>query len=221
MAVSLSLTSILAPTAAANAIGFLISANPALGQQLTSAPHTVTLEFSVATIPAQLSGNVIRVTNSAGVSVDQGEVRDSGKTIAIDLKSDLGPDRYQVAYRYVCDDGHVLVSAYSFTVASATNNPPVNSSPTPHTAKTQIPKVKPSASQTAVIKPSSTPTKAPTPTVISSPTPQSSEPTPRQAVETQVPGFEMAWIVGSFAAIAATAALAVLSRKRKKGTKGS
>jgi LPXTG-motif cell wall-anchored protein len=153
-AVALTFAALLAgPNASpANAIGFLVSASPGLGQQLSTPPHSISLVFSVNTIPASLSGDVIRVTNSSGTAVEVGSAKVVGTTMSVDLNPNLAPDKYQVAYRYVCDDGHVLVSAYFFTLSSNTPAAEANGGSTAVGAK-------PTAEATA--KPSSKPPSKP------------------------------------------------------------
>ena len=171
------LSAALAGPSSASAIGFLVSANPGLDQQLINSPHSVTLEFSVPSIPASFSGNVIRVTNPSGKPVEVGSAKTSGMTLSVPLQENLPPDKYQVAFRYVCDDGHVLVSAYNFTVVnpdSAGKAPATNSKPTvkpsssakqsatnpnenPQPTVSDSPAVRPSASPTATMSASSEP----------------------------------------------------------------
>ena len=141
----------------AHAIGFLVSANPGIGQTLKTAPHLVTLEFSVPSIPASFSGNVIRVTNSSGKPVEMGAAKTSGMTLTVSLQESLPADVYQVAFRYVCDDGHVLVSAYNFTVAGQvepTSAPAVSSKPAPNNSPTSAKPVPIQATVSSVPRPS-------------------------------------------------------------------
>ena len=112
---------------AAIASGFLVSSSPTSEQHLTDPPAEISLLFSVGTLPASLKGDVIRVTNSIGTPVDTGDTQTSGMTMTVGMRQDIHPDRYQVAYRYVCDDGHVLVGAYSFVLAKVEASVPVTS----------------------------------------------------------------------------------------------
>lgn len=112
---------------AAIASGFLVSSSPTSEQQLTDPPAEISLLFSVGTLPASLKGDVIRVTNSAGTPVDTGDTQTSGMTMTVGMRQDIHPDRYQVAYRYVCDDGHVLVGAYSFVLTKVEASVPETS----------------------------------------------------------------------------------------------
>ena len=124
----------------ANASGFLVSSSPSSDQHLTDPPAEISLLFSVGTLPASLKGDVIRVTNSAGIAVDNGETKTSGMTMSIGMRQDIHPDRYQVAYRYVCDDGHVLVGAYSFVLTKVEASVPT-STPSPQKVNPKEPKV--------------------------------------------------------------------------------
>jgi methionine-rich copper-binding protein CopC len=150
-------------------VGFLISANPSIGQQLKSSPHNVSLEFSVPSIPASLAGNVIRVTSSTGHSVENGTAKTNGTVMSISVQDNLPEDTYQVAYRYVCDDGHVLVSAYSFTVLKeiasvpsiATSSKPTSKPTVKPTISSDSPQSSPRSSEIASETPSASVTNVP------------------------------------------------------------
>jgi methionine-rich copper-binding protein CopC len=167
----------------ANASGFLVSSSPSSDQHLTDPPAEISLLFSVGTLPASLKGDVIRVTNSAGIAVDNGETKTSGMTMSIGMRQDIHPDRYQVAYRYVCDDGHVLVGAYSFVLTKVEASVPTTT-PSPQNVK-----AKPKASVS-----SSTGKSTPEPTPSASPAQVASESTGSQS---PAPGVDSSVAVGT------------------------
>ena len=209
------------------AVGFLVSANPSIGQQLKTAPHTVTLEFSVPSIPASFSGNVIRVTNPSGKPVEVGSAKTSGMTLSVSLQDNLQPDVYQVAFRYVCDDGHILVSAYNFTILNTgeagtvpapSSRPSVkpNPSSSQSTAKPVV-SAKPSAGPSLTAEPSLAPSAPISATPEPTATNPSVEPTSEPEAVATVPSSSVGIWVGVALLMAALFAGAVIfARKRKK-----
>ena len=221
---------VLSTPTAARAIGFLVTADPGIGQQLQIAPRSVALEFSVASLPTSFSGNVIRVTNSAGKPVELGTAKTSGSSLTVGLQENLPPDVYQVAFRYVCDDGHVLVSAYNFTVLHPTESVSVPTPTTKSPLQPGPPGVKPTKSMPS--NPNSSPitttSSAPKPTAKpsqsadanSSPSP-AVESKPVSAGEPLAATGEPAAKVGNFFGIALLGAVllagvVIFTTKRKK-----
>lgn len=198
----------------ASAVGFLISATPSIGQQLSTAPHEVSLEFSVPSIPASFSGNVIKVTNSSGVAVENGVAKTSNSTLSVALRDGLAADRYQVAYRYVCDDGHVLVSAYSFSIVALADVPVQQPKATPRVSSTpSIPSATPNVSVPKV---------SPTQPAESTATPETEAKVSEDsaATETLKSSSDVFGVlqIGAISALIALAAItiAVWTRRRKK-----
>lgn len=214
-------------TNSASAVGFLVSANPSIGQSLKTAPHTVSLEFSVPSIPASFSGNVIRVTNTSGKAVEIGAAKTVGMTLSVPLQDSLPAGVYQVAFRYVCDDGHILVSAYNFTVlgqAEVSSAPTASSRPLP----TSSPKaVKPSPQQasarsTAAASPSaSSASSSPEPSKTIEPLPDATQESMGGNENTAGKTVEQTSEIGGWLLVGALVALgigafAVISRRRRR-----
>jgi LPXTG-motif cell wall-anchored protein len=122
-ALILALAAIL-PSQAAFAHAQLVSANPAADSVIVSAPDQVTLTFDEALMVVNNSttANQIQVTNEAGDRVDQGDSKLDGAVLTVSLKSDLPDGKYNVAYRFVADDGHAEQAAYTFEVSPATTD---------------------------------------------------------------------------------------------------
>ena len=211
----------------ASAIGFLVSANPSIGQQLKTAPHTVTLEFSVPSIPSSFSGNVIRVTNPSGKPVEVGSAKTSGMTLSVSLQDNLQPDVYQVAFRYVCDDGHILVSAYNFTIVNTgeVGTVPAPSSkpsvkPSPSISKSTA---KPVVSAKPNISPSLTaePSLAPSAPISATPEPDTNNPRVEPSSEPEAAGTEPTstpgtWIGFALLVAALFAGTVIFARRSRK-----
>lgn len=211
----------------ASAIGFLVSANPGIGQQLKTAPHTVTLEFSVPSIPASFSGNVIRVTNTSGKPVEFGSTKTSGMTLSVSLQDNLQPDVYQVAFRYVCDDGHILVSAYNFTVLNTgeagtvpapSSRPSVKPGPSSSQATDKpVASAKPSTSPSLTAEPSVAPSAPISATPELTATNPSGEPTSEpEAVAAEPSSSVGIWVDVVLLLTALFAGAVMFARKRNK-----
>lgn len=117
------LTLLLPAVASAHAI--LISSTPAQNAVLSAPPGQVQMEFSEALDPALSTAQVV---NSARQRVDQNDAHVSladNKEMDLTLQSNLAPDVYVVVWRSVsADDGHVLLSSFTFTVARVDGSVP-------------------------------------------------------------------------------------------------
>ena len=107
----------------------LVSATPAAGATLTSAPTAVRLEFDG---PPYDIGLGVVVTAPSGETVTQGRVSVDGNTVVASLSPLTAAGTYTVAWRVVSADGHPVSGQYTFTYApngsSGTTTPPVSSS---------------------------------------------------------------------------------------------
>jgi methionine-rich copper-binding protein CopC len=102
---------VLAPGASAHSV--LLSAVPADGSSLDSAPPVVVLTFSE---PIQSSTMQLAVTASSGQSVIAEEATVAGTVITQKLPTTLPNDDYTVAYRVISVDGHPESAALTFSV---------------------------------------------------------------------------------------------------------
>lgn len=100
-----------------NAHSSLISATPGKDAVLTEFPSEVSLTFneSLLEIGAE-NPNKVEVTNSMG-DLLSGASTVTGPTITVPVQI-TGNDKYQVKYRVVSADGHVIEGDYKFTVES-------------------------------------------------------------------------------------------------------
>jgi copper transport protein len=102
--------------APASAHAGLVSADPADGQRLVTAPRAVTLTFSE---PVSIDTGYLRVLNAAGQRVDTGTPAHpggDGAKVEVPLKGGLPDAGYLVSYRVVSADSHPIGGAYSFVV---------------------------------------------------------------------------------------------------------
>ena len=92
------------------------SSSPTDGQRLTQAPSQVSLSFSEP-VTADLGG--LRVVDSNGARVDDGEVKGSGTAeLSVGLRSGLGDATYVASYRVVSADSHPIKGSLVFTVGT-------------------------------------------------------------------------------------------------------
>lgn len=99
----------------ANAHDELVSTNPETGSSLTEAPHQLELTFS-GDIMEMDGANQIRVTNSAGENITQGDPEVKGKTVTQGLTAGNEDDTYTVAWRVVSSDGHPIQGTLTYEV---------------------------------------------------------------------------------------------------------
>ncbi len=95
----------------------LVSSTPAKDAVLTEFPSEVSLTFneSLLEIGAE-NPNKVEVVNSMG-DVLSGASKVSGPVISVPVQI-TGNDEYQVSYRVVSADGHVIEGSYKFKVES-------------------------------------------------------------------------------------------------------
>jgi methionine-rich copper-binding protein CopC len=95
----------------------LVSATPAEGSVLTEFPTEISLTFNESLIQVgSKSPNQLEVFDSSGAVVT-GDVVVTGAVISAPLTI-YGNGEYQVKYRVVSQDGHVITDSYSFNVES-------------------------------------------------------------------------------------------------------
>ncbi|MCW2602752.1 MAG: copper-binding protein [Pseudonocardiales bacterium] len=110
----------LAPGASAHSV--LLSAVPADGSSLASAPSEVVLTFNE---PIQTTTVQMAVTASTGVTANTEKATVAGAVITLKLPANLPNDEYTVAYRVISVDGHPVQASVAFSVdnPSATAEP--------------------------------------------------------------------------------------------------
>ncbi len=114
VAVLAAVAAVLIGTAPASAHTALVSATPSAGGTLGAAPGRVELQFT-STVQARLAQVVVE--DASGRDHVVGPVTSFDSRVVADL-GQVGPGRYHVAYRVVAPDGHPIVGAYTFTVAT-------------------------------------------------------------------------------------------------------
>lgn len=99
----------------------LQSSDPTSGASLSTLPKTVSITLSdpVGRDP------VLRVLDSSGTQVDDGEVTVAGRRVLVDVRpaTDTGPvaGAYRIIYRVVSADGHPVTGEVPFSVKPSSN----------------------------------------------------------------------------------------------------
>lgn len=110
--------------APAQAHDSLVSSNPQADSTLSQAPQEIELTYSSDIMQVE-GANQIRVTNSAGESVTEGEPEISGTTLTQDLTTSGSEDEtYTVNWRVVSSDGHPIQGTFSYSVGQGKTDTP-------------------------------------------------------------------------------------------------
>jgi copper resistance protein C len=104
----------LAMPGAAEAHDELVSSTPIDGQSVPTSPEKVELTFSNE-LQSMGEGTALLVTGTDG-EVVTGDLEVDGSVLRLFLGSVLPEDEYQVAYRVVSSDGHVVTGTLRFFV---------------------------------------------------------------------------------------------------------
>lgn len=93
-----------------------IASNPKVNSTVKSLPVTIWAEFGEKLmVIGEKNPNSISVTDSLKMKVNSGPAIVSGSRISTKLKPGLSAGKYQVSYRIVSEDGHVVSGKFSFT----------------------------------------------------------------------------------------------------------
>ena len=130
LATSLFLVFLMSP---ASAHTVLVSSSPEKDSIIEMLPTTITLTFAENLVSLGNS-NSISVVDESGGEVSQGDLLVSGTTLTKNLIASDKTGVFQVDYRAVASDGHVIKDQFTFTVTpnavttSTTQIDPVSSS---------------------------------------------------------------------------------------------
>ena len=112
MTMRIAVVILLAFSGSASAHAFLLHANPAAGATLSSAPKSLTLDFSEALEPTFSNVNVV---DAAGHPVVAAASAASGTKMSVTLQP-LKPGTYSVAWHALSVDTHRTQGSFRFTV---------------------------------------------------------------------------------------------------------
>jgi copper transport protein len=91
----------------------VVSTDPADSSRLDAVPATVTVTFSE---DVSVNAGFVKVVDSDGEQVSEGDGTGTGRTVSARLRSGLGEGSYIVSYRIVSADSHPISGAYAFVV---------------------------------------------------------------------------------------------------------
>lgn len=99
----------------------LLSSTPADGEQLATAPTTISMTFSgeLLVLDESATGAVVLVVDETGADWATGAVTVSGSEVTAELKPGMPVAGYQVRWQVVSEDGHPISGVIPFTVGDA------------------------------------------------------------------------------------------------------
>ena len=112
------------------------STSPIRDAVLSEVPAEVMIEFDGnLTVIEDLNINVLKVFNSAGNQIDDGNTLVGGARLTVGITDRTGTGTFHVTYRVVSEDGHPVEDEFRFSVlASPTNSPSKRASVAPTAA---------------------------------------------------------------------------------------
>ncbi|CAB5037218.1 unannotated protein [freshwater metagenome] len=135
-------------TPGAQAHSSLVDSSPKVGESLNKLPQEISLRFDEE-IQDLEGANAIVVRDSNGVDITTGPTLVVSAYVSKALELEGRPGIYEVSYRIVSADGHVVTAGYKFTLLPASTP-----SATPLRKRTEAP-VSEASSPTATATPSS------------------------------------------------------------------
>ena len=115
----------------------LVSSNPTSGQVLEAAPDQLELIYSGDIMELE-GANQVRVTDSSGQEIQQGEPKVQGKTLTQRLTaSDRADETYTVTWRVVSSDGHPIQGRFSYSTGAGASLSPSSQVDQPAQASSQ------------------------------------------------------------------------------------
>ena len=111
------------PVTPASAHAEMTSTSPAPDSVLSEVPAEVMIEFDGnLTVIEDLSINVLKVFNSAGKQIDDGNTLVGGARLTVGIIDRTGVGTFRVTYRVVSEDGHPVESEFKFKVSTSDNS---------------------------------------------------------------------------------------------------
>jgi len=111
-----SLLSFLMPAALAHSE--LVSSNPSASANIEQLPEQIELEFNEESLNLG-SGNSISIMTPSGEDIGMGDASTEGAKINRLLNTTSETGQFQVTYRVVSADGHVLDGSFTFNLSEA------------------------------------------------------------------------------------------------------
>lgn len=120
-ALAVAVVAVLATTTPASAHDQLVSSTPSAGEQLASAPESVSLTFSgeLIVLDATMTGALVMIVDESGEDWATGEVEVDGNVVTAQVEAGMPVAGYQVRWQVVAEDGHPISGVIPFTVGDA------------------------------------------------------------------------------------------------------
>lgn len=118
---ALAAVAVFASAVPASAHDQLVSSTPGDGEQLASAPSTVSMTFSgeLLVLDSELTGAVVLVVDESGTDWVSGPVTVAGNTVTAPVDPEMPVAGYQVRWQVVSEDGHPISGVIPFTIGDA------------------------------------------------------------------------------------------------------
>ena len=118
---ALAAVAVFASAVPASAHDQLVSSTPGDGEQLASAPSTVSMTFSgeLLVLDSELTGAVVLVVDESGTDWVTGPVTVAGNTVTAPVDPEMPVAGYQVRWQVVSEDGHPISGVIPFTIGDA------------------------------------------------------------------------------------------------------
>lgn len=111
------------PVTPASAHAQMTSTSPARDAVLSEVPAEVVIEFDGnLTVIEDLSINVLKVFNSSGKQIDDGNTLVGGARLTVGISDRTGVGTFRVTYRVVSEDGHPVENEFKFKVSETDNS---------------------------------------------------------------------------------------------------
>ncbi len=99
------------------------STSPIRDAVLSEVPAEVMIEFDGdLTVIEDLNINVLKVFNSAGHQIDDGNTLVGGARLTVGITDRTGTGTFRVTYRVVSEDGHPVENEFNFKVSETDNS---------------------------------------------------------------------------------------------------
>ena len=99
------------------------STSPIRDAVLSEVPAEVMIEFDGdLTVIEDLNINVLKVFNSAGKQIDDGNTLVGGARLTVGITDRTGTGTFRVTYRVVSEDGHPVENEFNFKVSETDNS---------------------------------------------------------------------------------------------------
>ncbi len=91
----------------------LISTSPLDGAVAAQPPGSIAFEFK---IPVRLTKVTVQADSQSSEKLDLSDHKSFAKDLSLHLPAALGPGNYEIEWRGMAEDGHVMKGSFTFSV---------------------------------------------------------------------------------------------------------